>query len=69
MWRYSTKRAAWFKGLLVVPIVVSMVMWRPLRLISLFWAEWLSFAMIAFHFYDENRDSLPDRSAGATRAS
>ncbi len=51
---FSSKKERWFKVLLVMGIVLSMVGCFIFGWFSLFWAEWLSFGIIAFHFILES---------------
>ncbi len=51
---FSSKKERWFKMLLVVGIVLSMLGCYFFDWFTLFWAEWLSFAIIAFHYLLES---------------
>lgn len=51
---FSSKKERWFKGLLVVGIVLSMLGCFLFDWFTLFWAEWLSFAIIALHYLLES---------------
>ena len=51
---FTSREERWFKVLLVVGIVASMIACFFLKWFSLFWAEWLSFAIIAFHYILES---------------
>jgi hypothetical protein len=50
---FSSKKELWFKAMLVGVIAITMIAWR-LEWISLFWAEWISFAVIALHYILES---------------
>lgn len=52
--RYSSKKELWFKALLVAGIVLSMLGCFVFNWFTLFWAEWLSFAIIALHYILES---------------
>jgi hypothetical protein len=47
---FSSKKDLWFKMLLVALIALSMVGCFVFHWFTLFWAEWLSFAIIAVHY-------------------
>ncbi len=65
---YSSKKERWFKLLLVAGIALSMIGWLFLKWFTLFWAEWLSFGIIALHYILESWESSTDPLAGcATR--
>ena len=51
---YSSKKERWFKLLLVAGIALSLIGWLLLRWFTLFWAEWLSFGIIALHYILES---------------
>ena len=52
---FSSKKELWFKTLLVVGIVLSMLGYFLFDWFTLFWAEWVSFAIIALHYILESR--------------
>lgn len=51
---YSSKKELWFKRLLVGGIVTAMLGFFLLDWFTLFWAEWLSFGIIALHYILES---------------
>lgn len=51
---FSSKKERWFKAFLVVGIVMSMLGCFVFEWFSLFWAEWLSFGIIALHYVLES---------------
>lgn len=51
---FSSKKERWFKILMVVVIFLSMVFCFLFHWFSLFWAEWISFAIIATHYLLES---------------
>ncbi len=51
---YSSKKERWFQLLLVAGIALSLLGWLLLRWFTLFWAEWLSFGIIALHYILES---------------
>ena len=51
---YSSKKERWFKALLVAGIVLSMLACFVFNWFTLFWAEWVSFALIALHYILES---------------
>lgn len=53
--RWSSVTAKWFKALVVIVIAATMGSHFLLNWISLFWAEWISFTMIAIHYILESR--------------
>jgi hypothetical protein len=55
---YSSKKERWFKGLLVAVVALAMLGCFAFGWFSLFWAEWISFAIIALHYAIEARASL-----------
>ena len=55
---FSSKKERWFKALLVVGIVLSMAGYFVFDWFTLFWAEWLSFAIIALHYVLESLDVI-----------
>jgi len=57
---YSSKKERWFKLLLVAGIALSMIGWLFLKWFTLFWAEWLSFGIIALHYILESWESSTD---------
>ena len=61
---YSSKKERWFKLLLVAGIALSMIGWLFLNWFTLFWAEWLSFGIIALHYILESWESSTDPLAG-----
>ncbi len=52
--QFSSKKERWFKAFLVVGIVLSMLGYFVFDWFTLFWAEWLSFAIIALHYVLES---------------
>lgn len=50
---YSSKKELWFKVFLVAIIAASLAAWQ-FDLITLFWAEWISLAIISFHYILES---------------
>jgi uncharacterized membrane protein len=51
---FSSKKELWFKALLVAGIALSMLGLVLFDWLTLFWAEWLSFAIIALHYILES---------------
>ena len=51
---FSSKKELWFKALLVAIIVIAMLGHFVFGWFSLFWAEWVSFGIIAFHYILES---------------
>jgi len=51
---FSSKKERWFKVLLVAGIVLSMMGCFFFDWFTLFWAEWLSFGIIALHYILES---------------
>jgi len=51
---YSPKKELWFKAVLVAGIVAAMAACLVFESITLFWAEWASFAIIALHYILES---------------
>jgi hypothetical protein len=51
---FSSKKERWFKALLVAGIVLSMLALFFVDWMTLFWAEWLSFGIIALHYILES---------------
>ena len=51
---YSPKKELWFKILLVIGILISMFGICIFEWFTLFWAEWLSFTIIAVHYILES---------------
>lgn len=51
---FSSKKERWFKALLVMGIVLTMAGWFVFDWFTLFWAEWLSLAVIALHYILES---------------
>ncbi len=51
---YSSKKQRLFKAFLVAGIVLSMLGFFVFDWFTLFWAEWLSFAIIALHYLLES---------------
>ncbi len=51
---FSSKKERWFKALLVAGIALSMLGCFVLHWFTLFWAEWLSFGIIALHYILES---------------
>jgi hypothetical protein len=51
---FSSKKELWFKAILVAGIALSMLGCFVFGWFTLFWAEWLSFALIAFHYILES---------------
>lgn len=50
---FSSKKELWFKVLLVIIIAAAMAAWL-FGVISLFWAEWASLAIISLHYILES---------------
>jgi len=50
---FTPKKELWFKILLVAIIVTALAAWG-LKVISLFWAEWISLAIIGWHYILES---------------
>ena len=51
---FSSKKERWFKALMVFVICFSMLGWFAFKWYSVFWAEWISFAIIALHYVLES---------------
>jgi hypothetical protein len=51
---FSSKKERWFKVIMVFVIGLSMLGWFAFRWYSVFWAEWISFAIIALHYVLES---------------
>jgi len=51
---FSSKKERWFKILLVTVIALSMLGYFLFGWLTLFWMEWLSFGIIAFHYILES---------------
>ena len=51
---FSSKKERWFKALLVMGIALAMAGYFFFDWFTLFWAEWLSFALIALHYILES---------------
>jgi hypothetical protein len=51
---FSSKKELWFKGVFVAIIAASMVGYFIFDWPTLFWAEWISFGIIAFHYILES---------------
>ena len=51
---FSSKKERWFKGMLVGGIVLSGLAYFLFESFTLFWAEWVSFAIIALHYILES---------------
>jgi hypothetical protein len=51
---FSSWKAGWFKALLFAGIVLSMAFYFVFDWFTLFWAEWLSFTIIALHYILES---------------
>lgn len=51
---YSSKKERWFKAILVAVIALSMLGYFVFAWFTLFWAEWLSFSIIALHYILES---------------
>lgn len=51
---FSSKKERWFKGLMVVGILLAMLGFFAFSWFTLFWAEWLSFGIIALHYILES---------------
>jgi hypothetical protein len=51
---FSSKKETWFKSALVFVIVLSMAGCCFFHWFTLFWAEWISFAIIAIHYIIES---------------
>jgi len=62
---FSSKKDLWFKMLLVAVICIAMLGWQPFHLFTLFWAEWVSFAIIALHYILESAGVI-DQQIGRT---
>lgn len=50
---FTPKKELWFKLLLVAIIAAALIAWS-LNAISLFWAEWISLAIIGWHYILES---------------
>jgi hypothetical protein len=50
---YSSKIMLWVKVCLVFVMAVSLLAWWPLKLITVFWAEWISLLMITIHYLQD----------------
>ena len=59
---FSSKKDLWFKFLLVTVICVAILGWRAFHWYSLFWAEWVSFAIIALHYVLESAGVIDDQN-------
>jgi len=55
---FSSKKERWFKILLVAGIALSMMGYFFFGWFTLFWAEWLSFGIIALHYILESWDII-----------
>ena len=55
---FSSKKERWFKALLVAGIAVSMVTFWYFDAFTLFWAEWISLSIIAFHYILESLGAI-----------
>ena len=51
---FTSVKQLWFKIIMVAVIVVAMLGWVVFHWYSLFWAEWISFAIIAVHYILES---------------
>jgi hypothetical protein len=51
---FSSKKERWFKALLVAGMGISMLGYFAFDWFTLFWAEWLSFSIIALHYILES---------------
>ena len=51
---FSSKKERWFKAIMVAIIAISMLCWFPFRFYDVFWPEWISFGIIAFHYILES---------------
>ena len=51
---FTSKRNRWFMILLVSIIVLAILGWKPFNWFALFWAEWISFSIIALHYILES---------------
>ncbi|HTR80785.1 MAG TPA: hypothetical protein VMM58_04075 [Bacteroidota bacterium] len=51
---FSSKKDLWFKAVLVIVICMAILGWIAFQWYSLFWAEWVSFAIIALHYVLES---------------
>jgi hypothetical protein len=51
---FSSKKERWFKILLVTVIALAMLGYFLFGWLTLFWVEWLSFGIIAFHYILES---------------
>ncbi|MDH5610356.1 MAG: hypothetical protein OEY56_12840, partial [Cyclobacteriaceae bacterium] len=51
---YTSRKERWFKVLLVVGIAIAMAGYFLFDALTLFYAEWISFAIIALHYILES---------------
>jgi hypothetical protein len=51
---YSSRKERWFKAIMVALILGAMLGCFAFHWFSLFWAEWISFAIIALHYMLES---------------
>ncbi len=54
---FTSKKELWFKILLVLIIAAALAAWG-LKAISLFWAEWISLAIIGLHYILESSGTI-----------
>jgi hypothetical protein len=55
---YSSKKERWFKAILFVVILISMLGCLVFHWFSLFWGEWISLAIIALHYILESSGAI-----------
>lgn len=60
---FSSKKELLFKVLLVATMLLSVLAYFLFDWFTLFWAEWVSFAIIAFHYIVESRGVIDQLSA------
>ena len=60
---FSRGVSARFRVMVLVGVVVVFLMWKPLGLVNLLVAEWISLALIAAHFLADASAKVPYRAA------
>lgn len=55
---FSSRKERWFKAIMVALIILSMLGCFVFHLFSLFWAEWISFGIIALHYFLESLGTI-----------
>jgi hypothetical protein len=55
---YSSKKELWFKAIMVAIILAAMLGCFVFHWITLFWAEWISFAIISLHYILESSGAI-----------